>query len=66
LFGSVTNADVAEALMEKGFEIDKRRIVLSEPIKRLGEFKAGVKLHPEVTADVNIIVEAEEVTGDAG
>lgn len=66
LFGSVTNADVAEALEQKGFEIDKRRVVLSEPIKKLGEFKAQVRLHPEVTAEIAIQVQPEEEAEDAG
>lgn len=66
LFGSVTNADVAEALEQKGFEIDKRRVVLPEPIKKLGEFKALVRLHPEVTAEINIEVQPEEEAEDAG
>jgi len=60
LFGSVTNADVANALQEKGFEIDRKQVSLSEPIKRLGEYTAQVKLHPEVTLDVAVIVQQEE------
>jgi large subunit ribosomal protein L9 len=64
LFGSVTNTDISEALELKGFEIDRKKIVLSEPIKKLGEFEAGIKLHPEVTAKIKIIVQAEE-SGDA-
>lgn len=60
LFGSVTNADVAHALQEKGFEIDRKQISLAEPIKRLGEYTAQVKLHPEVTLDVAVIVQQEE------
>jgi large subunit ribosomal protein L9 len=64
LFGSVTNTDISEALELKGFEIDRKKIVLSEPIKKLGEFEAGIKLHPEVTAKIRIIVQAEE-SGDA-
>lgn len=59
LFGSVTNADVAEALQAKGFEVEKRRISLPEAIKKVGEFQALVRLHPEVTATVPIIVNAE-------
>jgi large subunit ribosomal protein L9 len=56
LFGSVTQADVAQALSEKGYDIDKRRIALSEPIKRLGEYKAIIKLHPQVQAQVTLQV----------
>jgi large subunit ribosomal protein L9 len=60
LFGSVTNADVAEALNEKGYEIDKRRVALSEPIKRTGEYAANIRLHPEVIAQIKLVVEAEQ------
>ena len=60
LFGSVTNADIADALAEKDIEIDRRKISLSEPIKKLGEYKAFVKLHPEVTAEVTIVVGSED------
>jgi large subunit ribosomal protein L9 len=60
LFGSVTNADVASALQEKGYEIDKRRVTLSEPIKKTGEYTATIRLHPEVTSEINVLVEAEE------
>jgi large subunit ribosomal protein L9 len=59
LFGSVTNIDIAQALEEKGFTVDRHRIVLPEPIKRLGEFKAVVKIHHNVHADVKVIVEKE-------
>jgi large subunit ribosomal protein L9 len=66
LFGSVTNADVAAALEAKGYEIDKKRINLPEPIKRLGDFKAIVRLHPEVTATIAIQVKSEEQSENAG
>ena len=46
LYGSVTSADIAEALAKQGFEIDKRKIGLREPIKKLGEQTVPVKLHP--------------------
>ena len=49
LFGSVTNADIAEALAAKGFDIDRRKLQLHEPIKKLGEFDVPVKLHRDVT-----------------
>ena len=61
LFGSVTVKDVAEALKEKGFEIDRRKIVLEEPIKRLGNFKATIKFPQEVVVYINIEVVKEEV-----
>jgi len=46
LYGSVTTADIAEALKAKGFGLDRRKLHLAEPIKRLGEFDVSVKLHP--------------------
>ena len=65
LFGSVTTADIAGGLEAQGFEIDRKRIVLSEPIKKVGEHKAVVRVHPEVTATVTIIVNPEEEPTDA-
>ena len=59
LYGSVTTADIAEALAAKGVEIDRRKLHLSEPIKRLGEFDVPVRLHPDVTAHVKVRVVAE-------
>ncbi len=59
LFGSVTTMDIAEALKAAGFEIDKKKISLEEPIKRLGEYSVEVKIHPEVTASVKVQVVAE-------
>ena len=58
LFGSVTTADIAGELAAKGFEIDRRKIQLSEPIKSLGNFTVSVKLHREVTAHVGAHVAA--------
>jgi large subunit ribosomal protein L9 len=60
LFGSVTSKDVADALVAKGFTIDRRKIQLDEPIKQLGEFKVPVKLHKDVTAEVTVVVAKEE------
>ena len=60
LFGSVTNADIAEELKKAGFEIDRHHIVIPEPIKRLGMFTVEVKLHHEVTAKVKVLVEKED------
>jgi large subunit ribosomal protein L9 len=60
LFGSVTSLDVAEALAGKGFEIDRKRVVLAEPIKVMGEYEVPVKLHREVTANVKVVVKKEE------
>ena len=60
LYGSVTTADIAEALAAKGVVVDKRRVLLAEPIKRLGEFQVPVRLHAEVTAELKVSVAAEE------
>lgn len=60
LFGSVTSMDIAEAVKARGLDIDKRKIMLDEPIKRLGEYSVKVKLHPDVTADLSVTVVAEE------
>jgi large subunit ribosomal protein L9 len=59
LFGSVTSADVAEGLAARGFQIDKRRVELPEPIKVLGESAVAVKLVHGVTAQIKVIVEKE-------
>lgn len=59
LYGSVTSMDVAEALKDKGYEIDRHRIHLREPLKRLGEFTVPVRLHREVTIDLKVKVSAE-------
>jgi len=60
LFGSVTSADVADALAAKGYTIDKRKIQLAEPIKSIGHFEVPIKLHREVTASVKLAVKKEE------
>ena len=59
LFGSVTSMDVAEALNAKGYEIDRRKIVLKDPIKETGEYTVNVKLHRDVTLAVPVTVTAE-------
>ncbi len=59
LYGSVTAADIAEALGTRGFEIDRRKVQLGEPIKRLGTFEVPIKLHREVTATVKVTVARE-------
>ncbi len=59
LFGSVTNIDLERALRERGFNIERRKIVLAEPIKHLGEFSVPVKLDSEVEASLKINVAAE-------
>jgi large subunit ribosomal protein L9 len=60
LFGSVTNADISEALAAQGYTIDKRKITLADPIKTIGEFEIPVKLHREVAATVKLTVKKEE------
>jgi len=59
LYGSVTAGDIAEFLKSKGIEIDKRKVHLEEPIKHLGEHEVKVRLHPEVTASVRLLVTKE-------
>jgi len=68
LFGSVTSADIAADLAAKGFEIDRRKIQLAEPLKSLGDFSVAIKLYREVTAHVKVKVQAEateEVAAEA-
>jgi large subunit ribosomal protein L9 len=60
LFGSVTSMDIVEAMKAQGVVIDKRKLVLDEPIKRLGDFTITVKLHSDVTADFKVSVIGEE------
>jgi large subunit ribosomal protein L9 len=57
LFGSITSAEVAEALKQKNFTIDKKKIVLEEPIRLVGDYEIKIKLHPEVAAHLNVRVE---------
>jgi large subunit ribosomal protein L9 len=59
LFGSVTSADIAADLAAKGFEVDRRKIVLNEPLKTVGDFNVAIKLHREVTAHLKVKVVAE-------
>ncbi len=60
LFGSVTPADISEALAAQGFTVDKRKITLADPIKLVGEYEIPIKLHREVTATVKLAVKKEE------
>jgi len=60
LFGSVTTADISEALAAQGYTIDKRKIQLAEPIKLIGNFDVPVKLHREIVATVKLAVKKEE------
>jgi large subunit ribosomal protein L9 len=59
LYGSVTTADIASALATKGFEIDRRKITLAEPLKALGQVTVPVKIHRDVTAQLKVSVVAE-------
>jgi large subunit ribosomal protein L9 len=59
LYGSVTSGDIAEFLKAKGVDIDKRKVQLDEPIKKLGEHEVAVKLHPEVSATMRVLVTKE-------
>jgi large subunit ribosomal protein L9 len=56
LYGSVTNGDIADAMKAQGFEIDRRKILLPDPLKALGETMVPVKLHRDVTAQVKVTV----------
>lgn len=60
LFGSVTPADIAGKLLEEGFEVDKKKIELSEPLKSVGTYTADVRLHPGVKAEILIRVDKED------
>ncbi|MDR3746944.1 MAG: 50S ribosomal protein L9 [Acidobacteriota bacterium] len=72
LFGSVTSADIAHELEAKGFNIDRRKIHLDEPLKHVGEFDVPVKLHKDVTVQVKVVIkkdaveEAASAAGEAG
>lgn len=59
IFGSVTNIDIEEALRAKGFEIERRKIHLGEPIRSLGEFEVPIRLAADVTANVKVAVVSE-------
>jgi large subunit ribosomal protein L9 len=59
LFGSVTSMDIAQALAAEGFDIDKKKIQIDEPIKRVGEYAVQVRLHADVAATVNVHVVPE-------
>ena len=65
LYGSVTSMDIAEALKERGYEIDRHRLHLREPIKRLGDVAVPLRLHREVTVDLQVKVtsEGESIAG---
>lgn len=60
LFGSVTAKDIADALEQKNFHLDRRKVILDEPIRTLGEHKVTLRLHREVSIEIPVIVEKEE------
>jgi large subunit ribosomal protein L9 len=64
LFGSVTSADIAQELAAQGFNIDRRKVQLEEPLKSTGEFHVPVKLHREVTAHIAVTVKGDEVAAE--
>src|SRR5215203_1110309 len=66
LYGSVTAMHIADALKEKGYEIDRRRVHLSEPIKETGEYTVSVRLHREVNVDIPVTVTGEGGAQTAG
>jgi large subunit ribosomal protein L9 len=59
LFGSVTSSDVADSLEKKGFNVDRRKIQLHEPLRTLGEFTVPIKLHKDVTTHLKVVIEKE-------
>ena len=59
LFGSVTSGDIADALAKKGFELDRRKIQIHEPLKTVGEFTVPIKLHKDVTTHLKVVIEKE-------
>jgi large subunit ribosomal protein L9 len=65
LFGSVTTSELADALQKKGFNVDRRRIELAQPIKTLGEFNVPIRLHREVMVNVKATVEKEATPEEA-
>jgi large subunit ribosomal protein L9 len=60
LFGSVTAKDIADLLEKQGYNIDRRKILLDSPIRTLGEHKVPIRLHRDVTAEINVNVKKEE------
>ncbi len=64
LYGSVTSRDIAQELDAQGVVVDRRKIIIDEAIRSLGEFQVPVKLHPEVVATIKVIVEEEEKAQD--
>ena len=61
LFGSVTSKDIRDSLADQGIEIDRKDILLEEPIKSLGEFSVTIKVHPGMSARITVVVTGEEI-----
>jgi large subunit ribosomal protein L9 len=59
LFGAVTSADIEKALREQGITVDRKKIVLEEPIKKVGSYTVSLKLHATVVAQLKVVVEKE-------
>ena len=59
LYGSVTAGDIQRKLEEQGIHVDKRKVDLSDPIRELGEFKVGIKIHPDVRPEIQVTVVKE-------
>ena len=64
LFGSVTSAEIGRGVVEKGFEIDRRKVLLDMPLKQLGEHEVKIRLHPEVVAGITVEIVADVVEPD--
>ena len=64
LYGSVTTMDIASHLEVQGVEIDRRKIVLEKPIKTVGEHEVSIKIYPEVTGSIKVVVNAQEEKKD--
>jgi len=60
LYGSVSASDIAAALAEKGFDIQRRDLLLEQPIKQVGEFTVPVRVHAQISANIRLVVEKEE------
>jgi large subunit ribosomal protein L9 len=61
LFGSVTSSDIADALEKKGFNIDRRKVQVHEPLKSVGEFAVPIRLHKDVTTHLKVVIEKEAI-----
>jgi large subunit ribosomal protein L9 len=57
LFGSITPQDIADAMKQQGYAVDRKNIILPEPVKKLGSYTIGIRIHPEVEGKVKLLVE---------